>query len=177
MSSWASSCNVFCNTWVIWILIKTLNFMQRNPQNIDIPKTNKTHVDLCPGVGHFIQEENTALGLDSKFAHRVQTWLPLHLLGHEALLVLSELPADSASLFGPQVQRLVLLPLKKKNKMEKWLEYINTLPPPRKKNTSKSLFHYVFDTLAFCTRFTQIQCCSRLREPFQSATNMSPYVM
>lgn len=36
--------------------------------------------------------------------------------------MLGELPADSASLSGPQVQRLVLLPLKKGSKWEKWLK-------------------------------------------------------
>lgn len=57
---------------VIWTLIKTLNFVQGSPQNINIPKTTSTHAGLCPGMGLFIQEEKTALSLDSKFAHGVE---------------------------------------------------------------------------------------------------------
>lgn len=58
-----------------------------------------------------------------------------------------ELPTDRASLFGPQVQRLILLPLKKEEKENKWLEKRSLSPPKGRGKKSKSLFPYGFGTL------------------------------
>lgn len=49
-----------------------------------------------------------------------------------------ELPTDRASLFGPQVQRLILLPLKKEEKENKWLEK-SLSPPPKGRGKKKQV--------------------------------------
>lgn len=61
-----------------------------------------------------MKKQYSLLSLDSEFANGVEAGLPLHLLGHQVLLVFGQLTTDGAGLLGPQVQRLVLLTLKMK---------------------------------------------------------------
>lgn len=60
------------------------------------------------------KQQYSLSSLDSELADGVEAGLPLHLLGHQVLLVFCQLTTDGARLLGPQVQRLVLLPLNKK---------------------------------------------------------------
>ncbi len=72
---------------------------------------------LIPGWGVYFSSEKQQYSLssfDCELADGVEAGLPLHLLGHQVLLMFCQLTTDGARLLGPQIQRLVLLTLKTK---------------------------------------------------------------